>query len=144
MPPPLGSVNNVARSQSMTDILPNTGLGPIGNPQNDNGIQRQNSMGNIGGHANAQNVVNANVDNAVNQVVIQGNGPDLQPGNGQVRQFAANHRVGGGRDWDLNTAKGTLETVQKAVAHIKTSIAGERQFTEYYTLISVIANTERV
>ena len=70
-------------------------------------------------------------DPAINEVVRNGVGPDLQPGNGQGAHFAANHEVGPGRDWDLNSAEGMLDTAQKAVANIKTTIAGRQGLDDF-------------
>ena len=67
------------------------------------------------------------VRNAVNNPVP----PNLQPGNGQGPQFAANHDVGAGRDWDMVSADGMLETAQKAVANIKAGIAAKEKFAEF-------------
>lgn len=67
------------------------------------------------------------VQNAVNNPVP----PQLQPGNGQGPQFAAHHGVGAGRDWDMISADGMLETAQKAVAHIKSAIAAKETFADF-------------
>ncbi|MBQ7251697.1 MAG: hypothetical protein IJS32_03745 [Kiritimatiellae bacterium] len=66
------------------------------------------------------------LDPAVRNAVENPVPPNLQPGNGQGPQFAANHRVGAGRDWDMHSAEGMLETAQKAVAGIKAGIAAAR------------------
>lgn len=65
--------------------------------------------------------------NAVNNPVA----PNLQPGNGQGAQFAANHDVGAGRDWDMISADGMLETARKAVDHVKAGIAAKQQFADF-------------
>ena len=70
-------------------------------------------------------------DQALGQVVANGVGPDLQPGNGQAQNFAANHDIAFGHDWDLNSPKGMLETAQKAIANIKTVITGEEKFAAF-------------
>ena len=67
-------------------------------------------------------------DLVVNDVVVNGAGPDLQPGGGQAQNFAANHNVALGRDWDLNTAEGVLDTAQEAIKNIKTVIGGREKF----------------
>ena len=67
------------------------------------------------------------VRNAVNNPIP----PNLQPGNGQGPQFAANHNVGAGRDWDMVSADGMLETAQKAIEHIKAGIAAKEKFAEF-------------
>ncbi len=67
------------------------------------------------------------VRNAVNNPVP----PQLQPGNGQGPQYAAPHGVGAGRDWDMISADGMLETAQKAVAHIKSAIAAKETFDNF-------------
>ena len=75
-------------------------------------------------------------DPAIDNVVRNGAGPDLQPGNGQGAHFAANHEVGPGRDWDLNSAEGMLDTAQKAVANIKTTIAGRQGLDDFDRAVS--------
>ena len=70
-------------------------------------------------------------DQALGQVVANGVGPALQPGNGQAQNFAANHDIAFGHDWDLNSPKGMLETAQKAIANIKTVITGEEKFAAF-------------
>jgi hypothetical protein len=71
------------------------------------------------------------VQNAVNNPIP----PNLQPGNGQGPQFAANHDVGAGRDWDMVSADGMLETARKAVEHIKAGIAAKEKFAEFANAI---------
>ncbi len=65
-------------------------------------------------------------DPALSDVVENGVGPDLQPGDGQMLQFGAAHSVSAGRDWDMNTAEGLLETVRNSVAHFKEQISGKK------------------
>jgi hypothetical protein len=69
-------------------------------------------------------------DPAVAHAVANGAGPDLQP-NGQARQFAVQHQVGEGRDWDMATAEGMLETAQKALESIKSGIAAKEKFAGF-------------
>ena len=78
-------------------------------------------------------------DPAVENVVHNGVGPDLNNGNGQAAQFAANHRVGAGRDWDMHSAEGMLETAQNAVKHIKDWMASEKDFTDFDKALSTAA-----
>ena len=78
-------------------------------------------------------------DPAVNHAVANGAGPDLQPGAGQGANFAANHAVGAGRDWDMHSAEGMLETAQNAVKHIKFWIASENDFTNFDKALSAAA-----
>ncbi len=60
-----------------------------------------------------------------------GGGPDLQPNSGQGRQFVANHAVAPGRDWDLHSVEGMLETARKSMAHIRAVVSGEAAFREF-------------
>ena len=60
-----------------------------------------------------------------------GGGPDLQPNGGQGRRFVANHAVAPGRDWDLHSAEGMLETARKSMAHIRAVVSGEAAFREF-------------
>jgi len=69
-------------------------------------------------------------DPALMPVVANGTGPNLAPGGGQGAQFAANHVVTG-RDWDLHSAKGMLETSRKSVEYIRSVISGEAAFRAY-------------
>ena len=57
-------------------------------------------------------------DPAVENVVQNGAGPDMNDGNGQAVQFAANHQVGAGRDWDMHSAEGMLDMVRNSVEHL--------------------------
>ena len=75
-------------------------------------------------------------DPAIDNVVRNGEGPDLQPGNGQGARFAASHTVGAGRDWDLKSAEGMLDTARKAVANIKTTIAGRQGLDDFDRTVS--------
>jgi len=70
-------------------------------------------------------------DQHLDEVVENGIGPDLQPGNGQGQQFVANHAVSPGRDWDLHTAEGMLDTARKSMAHIRSVVSGEAAFREF-------------
>ncbi len=81
-------------------------------------------------------------DVAMSDAVENGAGPDLQPGNGQVEQFSANHKVEAGRDWDMNSAEGMLGTVQESVTHIKKQLAGNETIDKYVdSLIKYAATT---
>ena len=65
-------------------------------------------------------------DPEVDNIVENGLEPNLGQ-NGQAQNFAANHHVALGRDWDLNSAKGVLDTAKEAIKNIKTVIAGREQ-----------------
>ena len=65
-------------------------------------------------------------DPAVENVVQNGAGPDMNDGNGQAVQFAANHQVGAGRDWDMHSAEGMLDMVRNSVEHLKTQVVGAK------------------
>ena len=71
------------------------------------------------------------LDPAVHNAVNNPMPPQLQPGNGQARQFAVQHQVGEGRDWDMATAEGMLETAQKALESIKSGIAAKEKFAGF-------------
>ncbi|MBQ9727081.1 MAG: hypothetical protein IJV65_06210 [Kiritimatiellae bacterium] len=70
-------------------------------------------------------------DPQLDQVEENGGGPDLQPGDGQGRQFVASHAVAPGRDWDLHSAEGMLETVRTSMAHVRAAISGKAAFRSY-------------
>ena len=107
------------------------------------GIQRSNTMPDIGigpvipdGQEvpDAQDnhvVAEVKHDPAIQRAMVRGVGPDLQNGNGQAVQFAAQHHASPGRDWDMNSATGMLETAQKAVAKIKKDVAGAEKLSEF-------------
>ena len=107
------------------------------------GIQRSNTMPDIGigpvipdGQEvpDAQDnhvVAEVKHDPAIQRAMVKGVGPDLQNGNGQAVQFAAQHHASPGRDWDMNSATGMLETAQKAVAKIKKDVAGAEKLSEF-------------
>lgn len=86
---------------------------------------------------NQNNVPVPEVDNnnpvnaPTNALLPELEGPNLQPGNGQVRNFAANHVVEYGKNWDLESAGGMLKTAQKAVEKIKSVISGDKAFDAY-------------
>ena len=71
------------------------------------------------------------LDPAVRNAVNNGVPPNLNPGNGQGQQFAVQHQVGEGRDWDMVSAEGMLETAQKAIENIKSGIAAKQQFADF-------------
>lgn len=81
-------------------------------------------------------------DPALSGIVENGVGPDLQPGNGQAVQFGAVHSVTDGRDWDMNTAEGLLETVRNSVDHIKEQISGQKAIDDYVN--GILFTTERL
>ncbi len=70
-------------------------------------------------------------DAALIQVVQDGVGPDLNAGNGQGVQFAQNHAVAPSRDWDMTSAKGMLDTAQRALAGIKSFVTGKDALDAY-------------
>ncbi len=100
------------------------------------GIQRLNTMPDLGIRPvlpdgqevldvqDKQVVAEVQQDSAIQGAMVNGIGPDLQYGNGQAVQFASQHHVSPGRDWDMNTASGMLEMAQKAVEQIKKNVAG--------------------
>lgn len=81
-------------------------------------------------------------DPALSGIVGNGVGPDLQPGNGQAVQFGAVHRVADGRDWDMSTAEGLLETVRNSVSHFKEQISGQKALDDFVN--GVLFTTERL
>ena len=70
-------------------------------------------------------------DPDLDSALENGGGPDLQPGNGQGRQFVANHAVAPGRDWDLHSVEGMLETARKSMEHVRAVVSGEAAFREF-------------
>ena len=128
MPLPPINVGNYQRSMSVS--LPTS-------PTRLEGLQQPNPSINAGpqgpGPVDPPRVEG---DPAIDNVVRNGAGPDLQPGNGQGAHFAANHAVGPGRDWDLNSAEGMLDTARKAVANIKTTIAGRQGLDDFDRAVS--------
>ncbi len=78
-------------------------------------------------------------DPGLHAAVGNGAGLDLQPG-GQGANFAANHAVGAGRDWDLHSAEGMLETARNAVAHVKRRIASADAFDSFNRAITDAVN----
>ena len=127
----LPRVGDFQRSMSMS--LPTS-------PNRLENLQQPNPSVNAGpsgpGSANPQPPQVVQPDPAINEVVRNGVGPDLQPGNGQGAHFAANHEVGPGRDWDLNSAEGMIDTAQKAVANIKTTIAGRQGLDDFDKVVT--------
>ena len=88
--------------------------------------------GNVDNPNNVPEVDNNNPVNApTNALLPELEGPNLQPGNGQARNFAANHVVEYGKNWDLESAGGMLKTAQKAVEKIKSVISGDKAFDAY-------------
>ena len=79
-------------------------------------------------------------DPVIQEVAVIGVGPDMQPGAGQGANFAANHAVGAGRDWDLHSAEGMLETAQNAVTHVKERIAAADVFDAFNRAITDAVN----
>ena len=117
--PPLGGI---PRSNSMPNLQVNlerpSEPADIGQPQNQVPVAQPGPQ-----------VVQP--DPALENVVNNGVGPDLQPGNGQGRQFVANHEIASGRDWDLHTAEGMLDTARKSMEHIRSVISGKADFRAY-------------
>ena len=121
-------------------------------PPVNNGVHNVNAMPNIPmapmGQAGLEGPAGPEVpvepqpivhDPVVENVVHNGAGLDLNNGNGQAVQFAANHQVGAGRDWDMHSAEGMLEMSQNAVKHIKSWIASEKDFTDFDKALSTAA-----
>ena len=92
MPPPFG-IDNIQRSMSMPDLERLYNLDNIADPGNignqENQIQPE-GPGDAGG-------LQVQPDNAIEKVQNEGAGPDIQPGNGQVENFVANHKVSSAR-----------------------------------------------
>lgn len=111
-PPPV----NVGQIQNAPVIMPLVSLDsvPVGEAVNE-------APGNVG---QVPSVPEIPPDPALSGIIENGVGPDLQPGDGQAVQFAAIHSVADGRDWDMNSAEGLLETVRNSVSHFKEQIAG--------------------
>ena len=112
---------SIQRSMSVPDLRvhldgPEAQPGPQG-PQNPNPPQVSRSL--------------QALDPAVRNAVDNGMPPNLNPGNGQGQQFAVQHEVGEGRDWDMASAEGMLETAQKALANIKSTLAAEQKFADF-------------
>ena len=125
MPPPPFNVGGIPRSQSMPNLHLNLERpeepADIGNPVNP---VNPEPLGQI----NQQNV---QPDPQLDNVANNGVGPDLQPGGGQGRQFVAHHAVAPGRDWDLHTAEGMLDTARRSMAHVRAAISGEAAFRSF-------------
>ena len=122
MPPPFG-IDNVQRSMSMPDLGRLYNIGDLDNQADLNG------PGNVDNQVQIDNPGNADApqvqpDHAIENVQMSGVGPDIQPGNGQVENFAANHEVSSGRDWDTHSAEGMLEMVRNSMGHVKKLICG--------------------
>ena len=136
--PPL-NVGDFQRSMSMSMSLPTS-------PNRLENLQQPNPSVNAGpsgpGSVNPQPTQVVQPDPAIDEVVRNGAGPDLQPGNGQGARFAANHEIGAGRDWDMQSAQGMLDTARKAVANIKTTIAGRQGLDDFdKTVTDTVART---
>ncbi len=58
---------------------------------------------------------------------LQEGGLNVRPGEGQLEHFVANHQVESGRDWDMNSAEGMLETARNSLEHIKKMVSGKGQ-----------------
>ena len=127
MLPPLEKLNGINRLPSMPNIAPAGHLEPMGN---------QDNPAQVDAPPNQPQVVPVANDPVVNQVVENGAGPALQPDNGQARQFAANHEVDAGRDWDMKSADGMLDTAQNAVRYIKKTVSAVESFGAYDAAIS--------
>jgi len=123
MPPPVNLGANWHSMQGMPSI-----------PE----VPEENEIDNANGINNVENGNQPPVnppDPIVGHVVVDGVGPDLLPGNEQAQNFADNHTVSVGYDWDLNTPKGMLETAQKAIVNIKTVITGEDKFVAFKSML---------
>jgi len=102
-------------------------------------IENQNNPVQVEAPQNPQPIVPVAHDPVVNQVIENGVGPNLQPDNGQAAQFAANHAVEVGHDWDMKSAEGMLDTAQKAVRYIKDKVAAARSFDDYGRALSELS-----
>ena len=100
--------------------------GPDG-PQGAGGPQGPDASGG----ANPAVPIVAPADPQLDQIVENGGGPNLQPGGGQGARFVANHAIASGRDWDLHSAQGMLETARKSMAHVRSVISGEAAFRSF-------------
>lgn len=94
--------------------------------------------GNVG---QAQSAPEVPPDPALPGIAENGIGPDLQPGNGQAAHFGAVHSVSDGRDWDMNTAEGLLETVRNTVEHFQEQISGQKVLDEFINSVAFTAES---
>ena len=145
MPPPdaIRRTNSMGNMGSMfhLDPLPNqnnvngqNGVNNQGNVDNQNNVDPQNNVNNLN-DVNGQVNVEGPQDPEVDNIVDNGLEPNLGQ-NGQAQNFAANHHVALGRDWDLNSAKGVLDTAKEAIKNIKTVIAGKEQLDDLKTKVN--------
>ena len=132
MPLPPIDGGEIRRTMSMPNMAPLDPLGPL------------DQQGPVGQNPGVPQPVGqppvAPNDPVIHQAAVNGVGPDMQPGAGQGANFAANHAVGAGRDWDMNSAEGMLETAQNAVAHIKGNIAAADVFDAFNRAITEAVN----
>lgn len=75
-------------------------------------------------------------DEALQQAAHNGVGPALNAGNGQAVQFAQRHAVTPARDWDMSSARGMLDTAQRALVGIKSFVTGEAALHDYDEQVS--------
>lgn len=127
-PPPITGANNLVNNPLYVGLngpLMPGALQPVNNvPQADIG------QVNAPNEPNGPEVVPPPPDPALDGVIVNGEGPDLQPGNGQGAQFSANHTVSA-RNWNLNTANGMLDTARKSVEYVRAVVTGTGAFRAY-------------
>ena len=136
MPLPPVNLDGIRRSNSMPDQGHQVNLDNLGHLDN---LENQEQ---VDAPPNQPQVAPVANDPVVNQVVGNGAGPDLQPNNGQAGQFAANHEVEAGRDWDMKSADGMLDTAQNAVRYIKKTVAAGESFDAYDAAMSDVVTRE--
>ena len=116
-PPPVTGTINILNNPLLTGL--NDPLGPI-LPQPLDVPQADIGNGNA---PNEPNAVPPPPDPALAEAIVNGEGPNLQPGNNQGEQFAANHTVTA-RNWDLNSANGMLDTARRSVEYVRAVVTG--------------------
>ena len=126
----------IPRSNSMPNFP--GGLGGLDNPNQLVSAEELQNLQNVNQSNPLENQPNAvnnqpppENDQALNNAVVNGVDPHLEPGDHQAEHLAANHEVNPGRDWDMHSAEGMLETMQNSVKHIKSSIAAKESFDSF-------------
>lgn len=130
-PIPVNQVNSGNPENGVNNVNPENPVNDVNNVNQGDNVHLEN----VGDHENNVDPAAVPPDPAVENVMENGVGPDLQPGNGQGQNFVANHEIAIGRDWDLNSPKGMVETAQKAIANIKKVISGEEQFAAFKDML---------
>ena len=78
-------------------------------------------------------------DPVVQELVENGsNGPNFEPGAGQVRQLAQGHDLAGGRDWDIASAKGSAELAAQAAKRVREMVSGSADFRQSETNVATM------